>query len=418
MANKQTFVTRLALGPFKGMNNRAEDHALPVSTDEDPRAAVRNAVNVNFTNAGKVKRRSGSTKKCDGLNMKYGFSCSDGMFVVEGSALKMINADWTKTVVYNGVFGTSFTHFEFNGNTFFSDSLIGLKITNGVAQRWGMANPVAPVVYTQAGILGAGTYLCCITFYDAFGNESGASEIVSVDVDANSSIVFANLPTSADSQVIGIRMYMTTANGNVFYQCGDVAIGTLSYSVVIAHDGGKLLETLFMTRPPAGQIIREHNGRLLIANGSYLYVTEPYSTDLVSQLSKSVFQFSDDITVVEPVDDGVWIVADKTYFFAGTGPEDFKQLTKLNYGATLGTGQKLENGMVCWFSIRGLIMAGNGGDIKNIQEATVAPDYSNSGTALIRKEDGMNQFITSLKTPSMSTMAASSWIDAEVIRRS
>lgn len=417
MAENQSWVSRPSLGPFKGMNNRAEDHALPISTKEDPRVAVRNAVNVNFTNAGKIKRRNGSTKRYAGLNMKYGFSCSQGQFVVEGTALKIVNTNWTSTVVYNRIFGTTFAHYEHDGNLFFSDKLIGLKLTNGVSQRWGMANPAAPTVHTASGILGAGTYLCCITFYDALGNESGASEIVSVDVNANSSIVFANLPTSTDSQVIGIRMYMTTANGNVFYQCGDVAIGTLTYSVILPHDGGKLIETLFMTRPPAGQIIREHNGRLLIAVGPLLYVTEPYSTDLVSQLSKSVFQFSTDITVVEPVDDGVWIVADKTFFFAGSGPEDFKQLTKLEYGAALGTSQKLDDGMVCWFSTSGLIMAGNGGEIKNMQEDSVAPDYSTEGAVLIREEDGMNQFITSLKTPSMSTMAASSWIDAEVIRR-
>ena len=66
---------KLSLGPFKGMNNRAEDHALPTGMEEDSRAMVRNAVDVDFTNAGKVKRRKGSTKKYTGLNIKYGFSC-------------------------------------------------------------------------------------------------------------------------------------------------------------------------------------------------------------------------------------------------------------------------------------------------------------------------------------------------------
>ena len=172
-----------------------------------------------------------------------------------------------------------------------------------------------------------------------------------------------------------------------------------------------------MTKPPAGQIIREHNGRILIAKNNLLYVTEAYSTDLVSQLSNSVFQFSDEITVVEPVDDGVWIVADKTYFFAGSGPENFQQLTKLDYGASLGTGQKRADKNVYWFSTRGLIMAGNGGEIKNMQEDQVAPDYSTKGAMLIREENGMKQAITSLNNSSMSAMAASSWITAEQIRR-
>jgi len=398
------------------MNNRAEDHALPVNS-EDSSTMVRNAVSVDFTNAGKIKMRSGSIRKCSGFDMKYGFACSQGQFIVEVTTLKKVNSDWTKTDISSGILGDTFAHYEHNNELFFSDGLRGKKIINGVVQNWGMSNPSAPVVYSSSGIFGAGVYLCCLTFYDALGNESGASDITSITVTENSSIVFTNLPSSSDSQVIGIRLYMSTANGQVFYQCGDVAIGTLSYSVTLAYDGGKVLETLFMTKPPAGQIIREHNGRLLIAKDNLLYVTEAYSTDLVSQLSNSVFQFTDDITVVEPVNDGVWIVSDKTYFFAGSGPENFQQLTKLDYGAALGTGQKRTNGNVYWFSTRGLIMAGNGGEIKNMQEDQVAPDYSNKGSMLIREENGMKQAITSLKNPSMSAMAATSWITAEQIRR-
>jgi len=407
---------KLSLGPFKGMNNRAEDHALPVNS-EDSSTMVRNAVSVDFTNAGKIKMRNGSTKKCSGFDIKYGFACSQGHFIVEGTTLKKVNTDWTKIDILGGVLGDTFTYYEHNNELFFSDGLRGKKILNGVAQNWGMSNPTAPVVYSSSGIFGAGVYLCCLTFYDALDNESGSSDITSISVIDNSSVVFTSLPSSSDSQVIGIRLYMTTANGQVFYQCGDVVIGTLSYSVTLAYDGGKVLETLFITKPPAGQIIREHNGRLLIAKDNLLYVTEAYSTDLVSQLSNSVFQFSENITVVEPVDDGVWIVADKTYFFAGSGPENFQQLTKLDYGASLGTGQKRSDGNVYWFSTRGLIMAGNGGEIKNIQEEQVAPDYSDKGAMLIREENGMKQAITSLKDASMSSMAASSWITAEQIRR-
>lgn len=408
---------KLSLGHFKGMNNRAEDHALPTGNDEDSRAMVRNAVDVDFTNAGKIQRRKGSTKRYTGLNIKYGFSCSQGQFIVDGTTLKKVNSSWVATDIATGIFGDTFAHYEHNGELFFSDSLIGKKILNGVAQNWGMDNPDVPVISTSSGIFGAGVYLCCLTFYDAIGNESGASDIVSITAGENSSIIFSALPVSSDSQVIGTRLYMTTPNGNVFYQCGDVVNGTLSHTVSLPYDGGKILETLFMTKPPAGQIIREYNGRLLIAKGPLLYITEDYSTDLVSQLSKSVFQFSADITVIEPVVDGVWIVADKTFFFAGSGPENFQQIAKREYGATLGTGQRLDDKTVSWFSARGLIMAGNGGEIENKQEDTVAPDYSNAGAMLIREEDGMKQAITSLKQPTMSTLAAKSWIDAEVIRR-
>lgn len=409
----------MKLGPFKGMNNRAADHALPKGTKEDPRAAVRNAVNVNFDNAGKASLRWGMVKKYSGLGLAGGFCCSQGMFIVEAGSLRKVNVTgWASSVILTGITGTVFTFHEFNGVLYFSDGTKTAKIVNGVAGKWGMENPSTPVVYSVTGIFGAGVYRCCLTYVNAAGNESGASEIVSLTIDDNKGIVFTNIPHSQDPQVVSVRLYMTTANGKIFFQCGDVANGTHFYSVLLPYDSGKVIDALFMTRPPAGQIIREYNGRIYIAAGPLLYVSEAYSPDLFSQLSKNVFQVGADVTVMEPVDDGIWIVADKTYFMAGSGPEDFRQLTRLDYGAALGTGGKIPwSKDVTWFSKRGFIVAGNGGEIKNIQEDDVAPDYSDAGAILIREFDGKRQAIASLVAPEISTMASSSFCTMEVIRR-
>jgi len=84
----------MRLGPFpEGMNNRSTDHALPNGT-------VRNAVNADFDNEGKAKRRKGATKVYSALGSKGGFSCPVGEFFVEGMDLKKLNANNTNPVLF------------------------------------------------------------------------------------------------------------------------------------------------------------------------------------------------------------------------------------------------------------------------------------------------------------------------------
>jgi hypothetical protein len=58
------------------------------------------------------------------------------------------------------------------------------------------------------------------------------------------------------------------------------------------------------------------------------------------------------------------------------------------------------------------------GSAQNIQEKNVAPDSGETGTSLIREQDGIKQFVTVINNASMSGLAAKSFIDAEIVRRS
>lgn len=399
----------MRFGPFKGMNNLAAEYALPQDT-------VRNAVSVDFDNAGKGTRRNGYTKRYNGLGLAGGFSCSQGMFIIEHGYLRLVNTTtWMATTIATGITGTEFAAYEFDEVLYFSDGTKNLKIVDGVATQWGITVPPSPVIYTNAGTFGAGDYMCCLTYVDTNGHESGASDISVITAPADCSFAFVGLPNSQDAAVVATRIYLTTANGDIFFQCAEVANGVSTASILFDYDGGKQLETQFMTKPPAGRTIRNYKGKMIIAKGSYVYFSEPFAPDLFSVLGKGVFRFSQDVTVVEPVSDGIWIVADKTYFFAG---DELQRRTVLEYGAAFGTGGTMKDtGDVAWFSDRGQIIAGNGGEFKNIQENQVAPDYSDTGVTLIRKDNGNRQAITVVKNPTMSPRANRSFIDMEVIRR-
>lgn len=397
----------ITLGPWPaGMNNRQPDYALPAGT-------LRNAVNVDLDQIGYARRRSGYTRVYPGINTHSGFSCPEGEFFAEGAVLKQLNADYTSTPVYHGLTGERVAYEYFDGVIYFSDGTNTGKIIGGVVLPWGMDAPPAPTIHAVSGTYGAGTYIAALTAVDADGRESGASDVVSIRAADNSGIRFDGLPSTT-----ALRLYLSAANGTTMYLVAEVPSGTPSYTVSAGrYDSGKPLDAQFISKPPAGRIIKQYKGRMYIADDTTLWYTEPYALDRV-KLSQNFFQFPKSISVVEPVDGGIWVVADKTYFFRGSSPEDFVQETKLGYGAVFGTSSRVPNTTdVMWYSDRGVVVGAQGGDISNKQEMNVAAESGTSGAALVRDKDGAQQFIASIKDPAVSPLVAQSFFSAEVIRK-
>jgi hypothetical protein len=178
------------------MNNRAADYDIPVSTNEDPGSACRNAVNVDFSNTGRGRRRKGFTKVVSCINGKDAFSCDSGVFIIEGLCLKYLNDDNSKTILYNGLTGTEYAFDYINGTVYFSDGSINLKIKDGAVCLWGLPRPATPTISSTSGEYGSGTYLAAICWVDENGVESGASKIQSITVNSDSGFLFSNLPSS------------------------------------------------------------------------------------------------------------------------------------------------------------------------------------------------------------------------------
>jgi len=406
----------MKLGPFTaGMNNRQPDHALPTGT-------VRNAVNADVNNSGTVSRRGGMTLALAGMNMSDGFNCPFGVFFREGNSLMRFNGDNTSTVLFNGVTGIQCAYKYINGIVYFSDGVITKKIdSDWNVTEWGMETPGTPTIYNVAGgAYGAGKYVAAVTFVDSNGVESGASDIVSLNLSDNNGIVFTHIPTTTDPQVAGVVLYLSTANGTVMYQIATLVIGTASYTQLLGnYDEGMSLETEFLSRMPPGRIIRAFNGRLYMADDTgRVFYTDALSFDQLN-VDEDYIYFPDPVTVMEPVQDGIWFVyGDKTDFYFGTGPDDFSPKTKFEYGAVFGTGESIPNSnSVTWYSNRGTIVAGSGAEARNLQEDNVATHTAVSGTTLIKEEDGIKQFITSLTTPTVSNLTAGDFLDAEIIRK-
>lgn len=397
----------IILGPWPlGMNNRQPDYALPNGT-------VRNAVNADFDQVGYARRRRGYSRVYAGASAHSGFSCPAGEFFAEAGTLKRLNADNTATVMRQGLNGGQIAYEYFDGVVYFSDGAATGKIVSGAAVPWGMDAPPAPKLMALSGSYGQGTYVAALTAVDAGGRESGASEVATLLVGEGAGIKFYDLPSTT-----ALRLYLSAPDGTTMYFVAEVPAGTTSHTLLAGrYDNGRPLDSQFISRPPAGSIIRHHKGRMYIAAGSTLWYTEPYALDRV-YLSRNFFQFPQSLSVVEPTDAGMWVVADKTYFYRGDGPETFKQETKLGYGAVLGTAVRVPNTTdVMWYSSRGVIVGTENGEANNRQEVNVAAESGTSGATLVRDKDGVQQFIASIKDPVVSPLVAQSFFSAEVIRK-
>ena len=399
------------LHPFSGgMNNRAQEARLP-------EGFVRNAVNADFVGES-LRRRKGLTKVLSCVNSKAGFSCPLGRFFVEGPFLKKFNANNTATTLYAGITGTHCTYDYFNDVLYFSDGVVNLKITASGVTKWGIEPPAAPAISNVSGTYTAGVYQAACCFVDAAGVESGASSVVSITVNDNSGFVFT-LPTITDPQVEAVRIYLSTANGSELYHVADTILS--SYPITAGrYDEGTTLETQLISPPPTGiRIIRHYNGRSYVADShGRVWYSEPYSFDQF-KLGDNYIQVTDPVAIMEPVKNGIFFAyGNRTEFWAGNPEDGFEVIPKFEYGGVLGTGGPIPNSdNVAWQSQRGMVVGTPDGNCKNIQEENVAVESAVSGATLVREKDGIRQFIASLHQPTTSTMAASSWVDAEVIRR-
>lgn len=218
---------------------------------------------------------------------------------------------------------------------------------------------------------------------------------------------------------LGMPMsYCTTPRGAV---CSNGrGIWWLSPSGLTAFTAGATAsarhDPLALSAMPAGQIVRHHNGRLLVAKNNLLYYSEPFALHL-NDPARGYIPFPAEITLVEPCGQGFFVAADQTYFVAG----DIAQAdvsTPLPHGAIPYTSLASATGTeVWWMSERGLVRGTPGGQTTYAQAQHVVTGGAAAGATLQREQDGVRQLITSMFNTQQSRAAASTYMDAEIVRQ-
>jgi len=395
------------IGPFLGIDNRVPDNTLArVERGRKVGDYLRNAVNVDLTNSGTLQRRAGTTLEQAGSDCHSLWAEGEHAFYVDGTTLYAHPHEAVATWLTPSL---PVSYAALGTDVVWSNGAVIQRIRNGASGPLGVPvpNPAPAVTVSAGGSLDAGLYMVAFVATSPDGEESGATWPVQLDVPANGAISVASLPANT-------AVYVSPLNGDALFFAGTFG-GSVTFSVTPAQ--GQQLRSIGMRPMPAGQIVRFHNGRLLVASGSTLFYSEPFAPALHNP-ARGYIPLISRITIMEPVANGVIVVADKTYFLAGDDIEQAQLVEKLPYGAVEGTAARTEKDLsVWWFSERGMVMSSEEGEVKNIQEEHVAVAGARVGAGMFREQNGVQQLVTSLFGSEASVAAASSFMDAEIVRK-
>lgn len=389
----------------KGKNNVSHETDLPENS-------ARELLNVDITNSGEPSRRKGYTSVYDsgGETVHSLFTAGQLTVFMQGQALKQLHPDFTATNIRTGLDPDNpISYAEINKLIYYSNGdNSGIIDSDGAHADWGVDAPLGqPLLMQIAGSLDEGEYQVAVTYLNPFGEESGSILAMPITVPAGGGIQLMNIPQSTASSV---NVYVSTAGGDQLYWQANIPMGETTYSFTSLKQGRKL-ETQFLERMPAGHIVRYGHGRLWVARGNLLIFSPALRYGLYDPRF-TYFQFPADIDIVQPVEDGVYVTADKTYFLAGTNPAEMKQDVVYPYPGVRGTGMEVphtkfiaENDLISdsakedvafWYSTKGAVLGYPNGNVHPITEDRVAISEYGKGASLLREEDGIRQLVTSL----------------------
>jgi len=276
----------------------------------------------------------------------------------------------------------------------------------GEARTWGLATPMAQGnAASMGGTLRAGRYQYAVTFIRNDGQQSGTPRAEGFEV-TEGGMALTDLPVSYDPSVFAKLVWATDTNSETLYHAGTIPNAQTTFNLVAPVKQTVVLSTQFFGPPPAGQIVRAFNGRSLVASGSVLFYSEPLAYELFD-LRKN-YPFAGDITLVEPMNDGVYLsTSDALFWLSGSIPEKWEFNDALSYGAILGTTDYCTadmisdgkgNGPVAVFTTtQGICVARDGGQITNITQDRFTIPSAAKGAGMIRRHKGTVQYVAALR---------------------
>lgn len=171
------------------------------------------------------------------------------------------------------------------------------------------------------------------------------------------------------------------------------ALSLASYRAGLATERER--ERLALTRPPAGKHLAAYNNRIYFASGKFLHYTESTWRCWYAP-AENWRAFEDAITLIAPVDDGIYVgVASCLYFLSGADPDEFSLrlvwTSPVNADAycscnamDVGLGDGRQNGKAHLALARNeLLLLGRSGQVVNLLEAKMQPITASRGALAI-----------------------------------
>lgn len=308
------------------------------------------ANNVDIDKTGALTRRAGYTRRAVDPAHSLWAQGALGLFV-SGTQLRRLNVDFSSSALME-VGAARMAYCSVGDRVYFTNGTATGVFENNAARSWGLPVPALPTASLVGGDMAAGTYQFSITHTRADGQESGAPLAGVIRVAAGQCIRF-DLPLSTDTAVVDRSIYLTPPDGETLYLAMTVPAALRTYTVFAADvDVFSLpLATQLLQPPPVGQLVAYYKGRMFVAVGAVLYMSEPFAHELFDL--RNYIELDDTITLLAPLEDrpgkldGMFVGTEKSCgVLAGSGPDDFQYVTKAEYGAIPGTTVYVDGALV------------------------------------------------------------------------
>lgn len=402
-----------ALSAFRGINNRLPADRLRALGDRDPGSFVRDAVNVDLTGAGSFQRRAGRERIGEYTGCRGLFEHGGEAFFAAQDRLMRIRDDGSITEI--GVLGSAYSQVAF------AETPMGLVVSDTYRMRLIVGDSTDPLVpYTPnpvpelsagSGALPAGQYAVMFFTETATGLRSAGTYPKEIEIAEGGAVAISAAPRSNN-----LAVFMTAADGEIFYRVGTMGPAQTSLSVAAAPGDGEGLAYKPTLPLYAGEILMYHRGRLYSAVGHVIHFSEPYQLGM-SMPGQDYIPFDGPITLMASIDEGMFIAtASQTFFMVGSDPQKTQIRQLAPFGAIPGTlVRKRNSNEWMWHSPRGPVHT-KGNDIELLQDGVIAYENANRGASLIREENGLRSLVTTLAgTIPAGAAVAGSYMDAEVI---
>lgn len=378
---------------FTGLNNVTPSHRLQ-PTD----LAI--ALNVDLGLTGDVTRRGGYTRLSAVCHKNLWQGSGFMLATVNNDLVKSTGAAQTVLLPSLGVARVWYCNLPDGRTTFTNGSISG--ITDGVTvTTWGP--PIPPSIGSLtpvAGSLNPGDYQYAIT-YSRLGDgvEGGPADSEPIEV-TTGGLVLTGLPELAGHR---INVYLSDANGGERYLAGSTTSGVFSFT----GTNSQLVlpcRTEFMSPMPVGTVTALWRGRVLVAVGPVLYASRAGQFELCD-MRRDFKQFTAPITLIQPVDGGVFVGTTKELAFLGGAEFDKLTYTQMVAGpVVLGSGvavrgEQIKRGegtgqgaaMLC-IADRGIVAGFADGGVGRLTEGRYSTDVTEVA-ATLRQVNGLPQYI-------------------------
>lgn len=385
-------------GPFLGINNRLPDFALHVDKTGD---YLRAADNVDIDNAGNLRRRK-SAALIEAMTSAHSlFTAGDGSrYMVRDSVLYVVTLpSYSETLLKILTADDAVSYAEFNGALYYSNGTDSGKIKAGAWYPWALPTPSAPTVSTVGGELYAGKYKVMVSHArlvsGAMVEEGCVSPATQYELAADGGLR-VTLP-AATTGGTHINVYVSTVNGSAPMLAKTVAAGTATVDVTLQAElmAGREAVQRFEVPLPAGTQLFINKGVLCSVKDSVVYEGLPMKPGYCIDAAKGI-RFPAVVSNAVPVEGGVYIVADKTYWFPGPVATLTESVAVvLPYGGVKGTvfalPNKTQHG---WFGTKGFVIASPNGEVEAVMSDNIDLTPPASGVSAVFETDGMRSVVS------------------------